>query len=379
MSDHQALVEALLMKSILGQDLVDTKFHLYSGRSPLSRKTSQLQALSANDVVLTARSEFFAELLSRTGPSDATFVDFDDGSVFEDGMALDDYGYASDSDLEDEDDDEASQTQVSDKITAPPIVRKTSESDENDDDSFVMAGGRGKIDSTICDPIPGLPPQAVTPTTFSPIQPVVNCRNILVRDTAFRTWKALLLYLYTNKLVFSPLKSQGKPRADVEGPNPSTLWPCSPKSMYRLGCKVRLDSVRDQAFCAIRDSLNAENILQELSSSFTSKYPAILQMQVQVLVQHITAVPVIQNIPSLIRKIVDSQLPHGADIMIDLYQNFLLQHHPQALARANAPAEDSDSSQSDDESGYVARPQQSAQPLSWHELPKSPPPPSPSS
>ncbi|KAG2087725.1 hypothetical protein BD769DRAFT_1529732 [Suillus cothurnatus] len=61
MSDHQALVEALLMKSILGQDLVDTKFHLFSGRSPLSRKTSQLQALSANDVVLTARSEFFAE------------------------------------------------------------------------------------------------------------------------------------------------------------------------------------------------------------------------------------------------------------------------------------------------------------------------------
>jgi hypothetical protein len=90
MSDHQALVEALLMKSILGQDLVDTKFHLYSARLPLSRKTSQLQALSANDVVLTARSEFFAELLSRTGPSDATFVDFDDGSVFEDGMALDD-------------------------------------------------------------------------------------------------------------------------------------------------------------------------------------------------------------------------------------------------------------------------------------------------
>jgi hypothetical protein len=40
--------------------------------------------------------------------------------VFEDGTALDDYGYASDSDLEDdEDDDEASQTQVSDKIAAP--------------------------------------------------------------------------------------------------------------------------------------------------------------------------------------------------------------------------------------------------------------------
>ncbi|KAG2028486.1 hypothetical protein BDR03DRAFT_1078038, partial [Suillus americanus] len=334
MSDRQALVEALLMKSILGQDLVDTKFHLFSGRSAHSRKVSRLQALSANDVVLTARSDFFAELLSRTGSPDATFVDLDSGSAFEDDMAFDDYGYASDSDLEDDDDDEASQTPVSDETAAI-------EDDDNDDDDdglLIVADVGCKTDSTVGDPIPASPPQAVTSITSAPIQyklPVANCRNILVRDTAFRTWKALLLYLYTNKIVFSPLKSQGQPRAHMEGPNPSTLWPCSPKSMYRLGRKVRLDSVRDQAFNAIRNSLDAGNILQELSSSFTSKYPEILQMHVQVLLQHITSVPVIQNIPSLVRRIVDSQLPHGADIIIDLYQKFLLQYHPQALALAN--------------------------------------------
>jgi hypothetical protein len=61
MSNHQALVEALLMKSILGQELVDTKFHIFSGRSAHLRKVTQLQVLSANDVVLTARSDFFAE------------------------------------------------------------------------------------------------------------------------------------------------------------------------------------------------------------------------------------------------------------------------------------------------------------------------------
>ncbi|KAG1774644.1 hypothetical protein EV702DRAFT_1200228 [Suillus placidus] len=331
MSDRQALVEALLMKSILGQDLVDTKFHLFSGRSAHSRKVSRLQALSANDVVLTARSDFFAELLSRTGSPDATFVDLDNGSAFEDDMAFDDYGYASDSDLEDEEDEKASQTPVSDETAA--TEGNTSESDDDDDDLLVVADGS--------DPIPASPPQAVTSITSAPIQyklPVANCRNILVRDTAFRTWKALLLYLYTNKIVFSPLKSQGQPRSHAEGPNPSTLWPCSPKSMYRLGCKVRLDSVRDQAFNAIRNSLDAGNILQELASSFTSKYPEILQMHVQVLLQHITSVPVIQNMPSLVRRIVDSQLPHGADIIIDLYQKFLLQYHPRALALANAPA-----------------------------------------
>jgi hypothetical protein len=114
----------------------------------------------------------------------------------------------------------------------------------------------------------------------------------------------------------------------------------SPNTLTHNG-QVRLDSVRDQAFNAIRSGLNAENIVQELASSLTSKlvislsrpltnshdirYPEILQMHVQVLLQHITSVPVIQNLPSLIRRIVDSQLPHGGDIIIDLYQKFLLQ------------------------------------------------------
>ncbi|KAG2083484.1 hypothetical protein BD769DRAFT_1724187 [Suillus cothurnatus] len=83
MSNHQALVEALLMKSILGQELVDTKFHIFSGCSAHLLKVVRLQALSANDVVLTACSEFLAELLSRAGSPDVTFVDFDGGSVFE--------------------------------------------------------------------------------------------------------------------------------------------------------------------------------------------------------------------------------------------------------------------------------------------------------
>lgn len=382
MSNHQALIEALLMKSILGQDLVDTKFHLFSSRSAHSRKVSRLQSLSANDVVLAACSDFFAELSSRTGLPDATFVDFEGGSAFEDGMALDDYGYASDSDLEDdEDDDGASQMSVCDE--AATLGGNTSQSDDNDDDLLVVgitADGKDKIDTTISDPISASPPQAVAPITSAPIQhklPVENCRNILVRDTAFRTWKALLLYLYTNKIVFSPLKSQGQPRAHVKGPDPSTLWPCSPKSMYRLGRKVRLDSIRDKAFDAIRNSLNADNILQELSSSFTSKYPEILQMHVEVLLKHITSVPVIQNIPSLVKRIADSQLPHGADILIDLYQKFLLQYHPRALALANAPTEmEWTPSQSD---GELLNREKACdrQPANPRALPSSPSPPSP--
>lgn len=368
------------MKSILGQELVDTKFHLFSGRSAHSRKVSRLQALSGNDVVLAARSDFFAQLSSRTAPPDATLVDFDGGSTFEDGMTLDDYGYASDSDLEDDEVEDASQSPVSDGTATHE--GNTSESDDYDydDDLHIVADVSCKTDSTVGDPISADLPQAVAPITSAPYQrkqPVVNCRHILVRDTAFRTWKALLLYLYTNKIVFSPLKSQGQPRAHVEGPDPSALWPCSPKSMYRLGRKVRLDSVRDQAFNAIRSCLNAENILQELASSLTSKYPEILQMHVQVLLQHITSVPVIQNLPSLIRRIVDSELPHGGDIIIDLYQKFLLQYHPRALALANAPTETKSAPSQSDGELEGRKPPRTPSPALRRGLLRSPSPPSP--
>jgi hypothetical protein len=62
-------------------------------------------------------------------------------------------------------------------------------------------------------------------------------------------------------------------------------------------------------------------------------------MNVEVLLEHIASIPVIQNVPSLLKRIADSQLPHGADIVINLYQKFLLQYHPRALALANAPIE----------------------------------------
>jgi hypothetical protein len=56
-------------------------------------------------------------VLSQTGSPDATFVGFDGDSEFEDGMSFDDYGYASDSDLEDEEDAKANQMPPND-VTA---------------------------------------------------------------------------------------------------------------------------------------------------------------------------------------------------------------------------------------------------------------------
>jgi hypothetical protein len=76
-----------------------------------------------------------------------------------------------------------------------------------------------------------------------------------------------------------------------------------------------------------------------LTSLCGARYPEILQMNVKVLLEHIASIPVIRNVPSLLKRIADSQFPHGADIVINLSQKFLLQYHPRALALANAPIE----------------------------------------
>jgi hypothetical protein len=111
------------------------------------------------------------------------------------------------------------------------------------------------------------------------------------------------------------------------------------------------------------------SLSRPFANSRDIRYPEILQMHVQVLLQHITSVPVIQNLPSLVRRIVDSQLPHGGDIIIDLYQQFLLQYHFRALALAEM---ESAPSQPDGELGYGRM----ATPLTTQSS-GSPPPPSP--
>lgn len=55
----------------------------------------------------------------------------------------------------------------------------------------------------------------------------------VVQDGAHRTWRALVLYLYNDRVAFAPLRTEGRDHMHVDG------QACSPKSMYRLADKVR--------------------------------------------------------------------------------------------------------------------------------------------
>lgn len=58
-SSKQDRIEELLRKSLLGEELVDTQFHLYSARSSPSGRILKPRVLCANNVLLAKSSTYF--------------------------------------------------------------------------------------------------------------------------------------------------------------------------------------------------------------------------------------------------------------------------------------------------------------------------------
>ncbi|KAG2159388.1 uncharacterized protein EDB93DRAFT_1115422 [Suillus bovinus] len=312
MSSNQARINALLRKSLIGQ-LIDTQFYLFSVRSKRDSEgnATNLQALFADDEALTTGSEYFSNLLSENPSNDSSVVEYQDYHACEGGISLDEYGYASDSDL-DEEEEETDETVQDNERCAEVSAEQVSRT------------------------------ESIKSLTTKRTPCIIPGRRLLVTDTAFNTWRALLDYLYTDEIVFAPLRSQASKSARRRslGEAPS----CSPKSMYRLACKIRHDKLQAKALSAIRSSLTEHNVLQELSSSLTSRFPAILEMEIEVLFENIVTPTIMKDFPTLIQRIASASLPHGADILTKLHERMLRQHYPRILSPQAAPTSENECS-----------------------------------
>ncbi|KAG2064576.1 hypothetical protein BDR04DRAFT_1162411 [Suillus decipiens] len=284
MPGNHARINALLRKSLIGE-LLDTQFYLFSIRSKREGNVTSLQTLYANDEALTADSEYFSDLLSKETPNDSTVVEFQDYHACEGGISLDEYGYASDSDLDEEEEKESNET--------------------------VQDNGNFDLCANVSVEQKPQTPSIKDFKTPEVQHGSISSRRVLVTDTAFKT-------------------STTKQSSLNEPP------PCSPKSMYRLALKIKHDELQTKALAAIRSSLTGHNVLQELSSSLTSRFPAILDMEIEILFQNIVTPTVMKDFPILIQRIASADLPHGADILTKLHERMLRQHYPRALSPAPA-------------------------------------------
>ncbi|PWN20564.1 hypothetical protein BCV69DRAFT_299046 [Microstroma glucosiphilum] len=147
-------------------------------------------------------------------------------------------------------------------------------------------------------------------------------RKVVVRDSSYTTFKALLFYLYTDTVEFAPLTSSfielgESDRDPVRGPlsdrvspahfcedmlkahqrrqaiidmlhqkHPDRPTACSAKSMYRLADKLNLTDLKSRAHQHIATHLDSMNIVWEAFSSFTCRYPDILKIEVDYLLRN---------------------------------------------------------------------------------------------
>ncbi|KAF8636008.1 hypothetical protein AX15_000169 [Amanita polypyramis BW_CC] len=152
--------------------------------------------------------------------------------------------------------------------------------------------------------------------------------KVVVRDTAYATYRAVLYYLYTDFIVFAPLSSSFAQldststtsssdvsinTADAQGygytakksgraapaavsrkewikewclTNPDKPTPCSAKAVYRLADRLGLLDLKDRAAQYIYKSLTVDNIASEVFSPFSATYDEIRKVLVDYFLSH---------------------------------------------------------------------------------------------
>ncbi|KAI0356218.1 hypothetical protein OH77DRAFT_1423821 [Trametes cingulata] len=139
-------------------------------------------------------------------------------------------------------------------------------------------------------------------------------RLLVVLDMAYRTWRAFVFYAYTRRIAFAPLRSQGLPFAPSDDVSDGSQLPiCSPKSMYRLAVKYGNAELQNLAGNDICSKLSTQNVLPELFSPFTAKYPEIQDMELHFLLMYLKHPDITVRLPTWIDKFARGELQACAD------------------------------------------------------------------
>ncbi|KAL6300195.1 hypothetical protein BKA93DRAFT_829264 [Sparassis latifolia] len=304
-SFHSALGD-----SLLGRNFTDVRFYLFSQRLQ-SGRVGTPREVYANSDVLKAASPYFESLLA------TVLAESNDGTQPESPsdrlLSTDSYAYELDSDIDEEDDGDPHDD-------SGDISRALSQHDAPDggtlssqQDLAILPNGSAPLSPTS---------NVTVPAAGSPL------RTIVIPDAAFITWQSLVFYLYTGTVSFAPLRSQGLQVRMVEKEQHSRKFPrrpplCSPKSMYRLADKLGIDQLKELAAADIRTKLSADNILDELFSSFTNQHPQILDAERDFFCDRCLNVDIIPALIQKLNTVAGGHLPHAGAVLTSLFRAWI--------------------------------------------------------
>ncbi|KAI5889713.1 uncharacterized protein SCHCODRAFT_02511270 [Schizophyllum commune H4-8] len=186
------------------------------------------------------------------------------------------YDYETDSDISDDEDENAREDLQQGESPAPPGTADTAKTLSVVDDLEVLSIRSGGNTSDVFVDWGDDAEGGSNASTRHPESAIV------VKQHAHRTWKALLFYMYTGRITLKKLSSARDPLV----PEVVNALACSPKSMYRIAEKANLDDLRALCLKAIAADLTEKNITSEVFSTFSSKYSEVLDLETDVLVKY---------------------------------------------------------------------------------------------
>ncbi|OSX63385.1 hypothetical protein POSPLADRAFT_1039520 [Postia placenta MAD-698-R-SB12] len=291
-------LESALAESVNHGSFADVELSLFSRRLAPG-KVGHPRPVYANSVVLKRTSPYFHGLL------EGGFVEGDvNAGLPSFPISTDEYGYESDSDLEDDGIDE---NDVENEHEMAQRSRDSSPSPQLED------GNRKGKEIARSHSIPAREASRR------------SLRRIMIKDSAFNTWQWVVVYMYTGQVVFAPLKSQGlddraSQRAQYRSNFPYHPLPCSPKSMYRLADILGLDALKTRAFADFKAKLSKANIYTELFTKFSSRNDAVLRAGINFFEDYCMNTGALPQLQRQLEIIAVGDSTHGVPVVISLFK-----------------------------------------------------------
>ncbi|KAI0341443.1 hypothetical protein BDW22DRAFT_1485432 [Trametopsis cervina] len=304
-ADLNTRITMALMVGMSSGTFHDTKFLAFSRRKNGGGVERPLPIYANSSLVIAAAPHFMNMLQGefREGQLRPLYEE-----LSPDEKSMDDYDYSSDSDLDDEE-------------------SELLEDDGNSNDSGYDDGHTGQSDSASgAQGTEAKPKEASsnseqdTHTSSLPMHsPGVQYGRIITLSTgAYRTWKALIPYLYHGQVKFANLRSH--PVQTKAKELPEAFTPCSPKSIYRLADMYNLPKLKAEALENIKSQLTPKNIVQELRSSLTFHYDEIQRMEVIFACEGAQRTAVLEGLSEWMSDLSKGQYSHTKDTLHALVQ-----------------------------------------------------------
>ncbi|GAA5858252.1 hypothetical protein JCM8547_004620 [Rhodosporidiobolus lusitaniae] len=188
--------------------------------------------------------------------------------------------------------------------TAP--VEKDSEDSDDDTDEFILS---------------------IRPSRSEELSVDLPAKPLVITQSAYSTYSALLVYLQSDFIEFCPLTSSfpssSHPTRSTfittkHTTEPSLPLPVSPKSMYRLADLLDLPGVKRLSLEAFRSSLSLKNAAQAFFSDTSLAYDELHGVILDFIKANCSEVKAGGAWKEKMREIEAGELPEGAPVVVKL-------------------------------------------------------------